>query len=171
MPPSDGEIDAALFAALDSALTETDSFDDRFAAEVWLLDMSRRLERRIEDPEERMSFLKLLHAEAQRAELAPELVLALIETESAFDPWALSSAGARGLMQIMPFWKDEIGRVDDNLFHPATNLRYGCTILRHYLDREQNELRPALQRYNGAIGSRKYSDKVFHSLRQRWYKQ
>ena len=99
------------------------------------------------------------------------LVLALINVESNFDRFAISYAGARGLMQIMPFWLDEIGRPDDNLFHIKTNLRFGCTILRHYLDRERGDLTKALARYNGSVGRRVYPDKVMNRLSGRWYQR
>ena len=111
-----------------------------------------------------------MHREARRANLAPELVLAVIDVESNFDRFAISWAGARGLMQVMPFWLDEIGRPDDNLFHVHTNLRMGCTILRYYLDREKGDLVKALARYNGSTGRRVYSDKVLRRLQSKWYK-
>jgi len=144
--------DPELREVLRIAASDTTSFEDRFHAEVWLTDMSRRLERQVRDPEERIKILKLVHHEANRAELAPELILAVIETESNFDHFAISVAGAIGLMQIMPFWLDEIGRPDDNLLHIDTNLRYGCTILKFYLDKEDGDLRRALGRYNGISG-------------------
>jgi len=122
-----------------AAVNSSDSFRDRFEAEVWMSDMSRRLESRINDPQERFTILKMVHYEATRAGLEPELVLALINVESNFDRFAISSAGARGLMQIMPFWLNEIGRPDDNLFNIDTNLRFGCTILSIYLKRERSQ--------------------------------
>src|SRR5690606_40092031 len=120
-----------------------------YAAEVWLLDMSQRLQHRLPDPAFRLDLLRQVHAEARRAGLQPELVLAVIEVESGFNRWAISAAGARGLMQVMPFWVEEIGRADDNLFDVGTNLRYGCAILRYYLDLAQGDLTEALARYNG----------------------
>ena len=155
--------------ALRAAASDTASFIDRFDAEVWLTDMSRRLERQVKDPEERIKILKLVHMEAKRAELSPELILALIETESNFNRYAISGAGAIGLMQIMPFWRDEIGRPNDNLLHIDTNLRYGCTILRFYLDKENGDLRRALGRYNGSLGKRKYPNKVIDKLSKKWF--
>ena len=137
---------------------------------MWLTDMSRRLERQVKDPEERMTLLTRVHQEASRAELSPELVLAVIEVESNFDRYAVSVAGALGLMQIMPFWREEIGRPDDNLLHLDTNLRYGCTILKFYLDKEQGDLRRALGRYNGSLGQRKYPSKVIDELTRKWFK-
>ena len=153
-----------------AAASDTSSFEDRFDAEVWLTDMSRRLERQVKDPEERINLLTRIHSEATRADISPELVLSVIEVESNFDRYAVSVAGALGLMQIMPFWLDEIGRPDDNLLHVDTNLRYGCTILRFYLDKENGDLRRALGRYNGSLGKRKYPNKVIDKLTRKWFK-
>jgi soluble lytic murein transglycosylase-like protein len=164
-----GAPDAELREVLRAAASDTESFTDRFHAEVWLTDMSTRLARHVKDPEERIKILKLVHLEATRADLAPELVLAVIETESNFDRYAISVAGAIGVMQIMPFWLDEIGRPDDNLLHLDTNLRYGCTILKFYLDKENGDLRRALGRYNGSLGKRKYPNKVIDKLSQKWF--
>ena len=153
-----------------AAVSEADSFDDRYDAEVWLVDMSARLQRKVPNPVERLDILRQVHREARRAKLEPELVLAVIDIESNFDRFAISWAGARGLMQVMPFWLDEIGRPDDNLFHVNTNLRMGCTILRYYMDREKGDLVKALARYNGSTGRRVYSDKVLRRLQRKWYK-
>jgi len=161
--------DPELRKVLRIAASDTTSFEDRFDAEVWLTDMSGRLERQVKDPEERIRILKLVHLEAKRADLAPELILAVIETESNFDHYAISVAGAVGLMQIMPFWLDEIGRPDDNLLHIDTNLRYGCTILKFYLDKEDGDLRRALGRYNGSLGRRKYPNTVIDKLSSKWF--
>ena len=161
--------DQELREALRAAASDTTSFDDRFDAEVWLTDMSRRLERQLKDPQERIKLLTLVHLEASRADLPPELILAVIEVESNFDRYAISVAGALGLMQIMPFWLDEIGRPNDNLLHTDTNLRYGCTILRFYLDKEKGDLRRALGRYNGSLGKRKYPNKVINKLSRKWF--
>lgn len=165
-----GGPDPELRRALLAAASDTASFEDRFDAEVWLTDMSRRLERQVRDPQERINLLTRIHQEATRAELSPELVLSVIEVESNFDRYAVSVAGALGLMQIMPFWLDEIGRPDDNLLHVDTNLRYGCTILRFYLDKENGDLRRALGRYNGSLGIRKYPNKVIDKLTRKWFK-
>ena len=165
------EVDPELRQKLIVAIGETESFDDRFAAEVWLVDMSNRLQRRMPNTDERLNFLKLVHREASRADLPPELVLAVIEVESNFDRFAISRVGAQGYMQIMSFWLDEIGQLEDNLFHARTNIRMGCTILRHYIDVEKGDLRKGLARYNGSTGLRHYSDKVFNSLSRRWYKR
>jgi soluble lytic murein transglycosylase-like protein len=161
--------DPELREVLRTAASDSPSFTDRFEGEVWLTDMSRRLERQVADPQERIEILKLVHLEATRANLQPELVLAVIEVESNFDRYAVSSVGAIGLMQVMKFWKEEIGRPQDNLLHPSTNLRYGCTILKHYLDRENGDLRRALGRYNGSLGQRKYPNKVIDKLSKKWF--
>ena len=162
--------DPELREALRIAANESPSFVDRFDGEVWLTDMARRLERQVGDPEERIRILTLVHMEANRVELPPELILAVIEVESNFDRYAVSVAGALGLMQVMPFWLDEIGRPDDNLLHTDTNLRYGCTILRFYYDKEEGDLRRALGRYNGSLGKRKYPNKVIDKLSKKWFK-
>jgi len=166
----DEQTRAELRGLLKDAITDTYTFKDRFEAEVWLTDMSGRLTRKFPDPVERFEFLKLVHIEARRASLPPELVLALIEVESNFNRFAISGVGARGLMQVMPFWLDEIGRPQDNLFHMSTNLRMGCTILRHYLDKEKGNIIRALGRYNGSLGQYKYPSLVLGALRTRWYR-
>jgi soluble lytic murein transglycosylase-like protein len=153
------------------AINASDSFGDRFDAEVWLTDMSNRLKRKVSDPQERLQILKTAHYEATRADLPPELVLALIDVESNFDRFAISSAGARGLMQVMPFWLDEIGRPGDDLFDIHTNLRFGCTILKLYLDREHGNRSKALARYNGSVGKAWYPQRVFKALWKHWYRQ
>jgi len=161
--------DAELREILREAANAADSFEDRFDAEVWLTDMSARLARQVDDPDERVEILTRVPYEAARVELPPELILAVIEVESNFDPYAISVAGALGLMQVMPFWRDEIGRPDDNLIRLHTNLRYGCTILKFYLDKEKGDLRRALGRYNGSLGQREYPNKVINTLSQKWY--
>lgn len=163
---SDPELRQRLIEAIDSS----NSFQDRFEAEVWLLDMSTRLKPYIDDNRERLQLLKNIHREAKRANLQPELVLAVIDIESRFDRFAVSRAGAQGLMQIMPFWLEEIGHPDDNLMESNTNLRMGCTILKYYLDKENGDLRRALARYNGSLGSAIYPDKILETLRNSWFR-
>lgn len=163
------EVDPALRQALMSAVQESATFSNRFEAEVWLMDMSTRLARQMPDVGRRMALLKTVHAEATRAGIDPQIVLSLIQVESAFQRFAVSSAGAIGLMQVMPFWIDEIGRPDDNLFDMRTNLRYGCTILAHYLKRERGDLTRALARYNGSLGKYWYPSRVATALQARWY--
>lgn len=134
----------------------------------WLNEMTPRLARRMPDTRERVEFLKTVYYEAQRAGLDPQLVLGLIQVESGFRKYALSSAGARGLMQVMPFWVRQIGTPDQNLFHLRTNLRYGCTILRHYLDLERGDLFRALGRYNGSLGRAEYPNAVLAAWKNSW---
>lgn len=166
-----GEVTPELRALLLEAIESTDSFQDRFEGEVWLSDMSSRMRSYIPDDQERITILRAVHYEATRAGLAPELVLAVIHIESRFDRFAISRVGALGLMQVMPFWLKELEQPDANLFDIGTNLRFGCTILKYYLDKEKGDLRKALARYNGSVGKRKYPDKVFTALSERWYRQ
>ncbi len=164
--PPDPELRELLVKAVNAA----DSFEHRYDAEVWLVDMSERLKRLLPDDTQRLELLRLVHREARRAKLAPELVLAVIEVESYFDRYAVSVAGAQGLMQVMPFWLKEIGKPDDNLFQIETNLRMGCTILKFYLDKEQGNLVNALGRYNGSLGRVEYPIKIINALNRRWYR-
>jgi soluble lytic murein transglycosylase-like protein len=153
---------------LQQAIDSSESFEDKYSAEVWLLDMSTRLEPFVSDSKERIHILRTVHYEATKAGLQPDLVLALIHIESRFDRFALSVAGAQGLMQIMPFWKKELGRQDDNFAHIETNLRYGCTILKFYLDKENGHLSRALARYNGSTGKTWYPEKVMTKWQDYW---
>ena len=155
---------------LKKAANESDSFADRYEGEVWLTDMSRRLENKVPDHDFRIELLKNIHYEAKRARIEPELVLSVIQVESNFNPYAISSAGAIGLMQVMPFWLKEIGKPGDSLFSLRTNLRYGCTILRFYLDKEKGNRVRALMRYNGTR-ERRYPAKVYKAFDQRWQPQ
>ena len=166
--PQDDQELAELRSFLDATINSADSFQDRYDAEVWLVDMSNRLTRFVDDPAMRLELLRQIHAAASRAELPPELVLSVIEVESHFNRFAISSVGAQGMMQVMPFWKDEIGRQDDNLTVNKTNFEYGCRILQFYLQRENGHLHKALARYNGSVGSRRYSDKVYRAWRDHW---
>lgn len=161
--------DEELRQLLTKTVNESDSFIDRFDAEVWLVDMSSRLKKYIKNPEERLTLLKRVHSEAKRAGIEPELVLSVIHVESAFQRFAISRVGAQGLMQVMPFWKNEIGRPDDNLTRIDTNLRYGCTILKHYIDKEKGDLIRALARYNGSLGKTKYPSKVLRFWQDYWF--
>jgi soluble lytic murein transglycosylase-like protein len=146
-------------AVSDRATTKL-AFASQSEADYWLGEMSRLVERRMPDAALRMDFLKTVHYEATRAGLDPELVLGLIEVESGFRKYAVSDAGARGYMQVMPFWVRDIGTSGQNLFHLSTNLRYGCTILRYYLDVENGDLYRALGRYNGSLGRPEYPNMV-----------
>ena len=156
---------------LQQAIKDSDSFEDRYDAEVWLVDMSSRLSDKIPDDEKRLKLLRQIHYEATRAKLYPELVLAVINVESNFNRFAISKAGALGLMQVMPFWLKEIGKPKDNLFDVRTNLRMGCTILKYYLKKEKGDLTRALARYNGSLGSYRYTNKIFKVLNKRWHKR
>ena len=158
-----------LRAFLKQTINKADSFEDRFDAEVWLVDMSARLKPFVKDPKQRLDMLKAIHREATRAELKPDLVLALIQVESRFDQYAISRVGAQGLMQVMPFWKKEIGRPDDILTDLNTNLSYGCRILQFYLKKEQGNWMNALARYNGSYGKYWYPERVMDAWRGRWY--
>jgi soluble lytic murein transglycosylase-like protein len=131
----------------------------------WLLAMSDRLAKRVPDAKYRVELLKTVHYEATRAGLDPQLVLGVIFVESGFKKYAVSKAGARGLMQVMPFWVGLIGEGEHNLFHLRTNIRYGCVILRHYLDIEKGDLYRALGRYNGSLGKPEYPTLVLAAWR------
>ncbi len=169
--PAHGTGDPELKRLLKEAVEADNGFEDRFDAQVWLLDMSQRLEKFVSDPKTRIEMLQRIHYEARRVDIHPELVLAVIEVESAFDEYAISVSGARGLMQVMPFWLNEIGISDQNLFKIRTNLRMGCTILRYYIDMEPNDLGRALARYNGSLGKTVYPNKVINALHRNWFKQ
>jgi len=135
---------------------------------AWLSEMTQRLKKRIPDAGYREDLLRTVHYEATRAGLDPQMVLGLIQVESGFNKYALSSVGARGFMQVMPFWARSIGASDHNLFLLRTNLRYGCTILRHYLDIEHGDLYRALGRYNGSLGQPQYPNMVLGAWRKNW---
>ena len=151
-------------AVSDSAPTDMRDMETR----VWVRAMAPRVIDRFPDETAARQFLGLVRYEAMRAGLDPHLVLAVIDVESRFHKYAVSRSGARGLMQVMPFWVKEIGAPGQNLFHERTNLRFGCTILRHYLDRENGNLANALARYNGSLGQRGYPDRVLRAYRERW---
>lgn len=136
--------------------------------QLWLSEMSGRLKKRLPDQAYREDFLRSVYYEATRAGLDPQMVLGLIQVESAFKKYAVSSVGARGYMQVMPFWVKTIGATDHNLFHLKLNLRYGCTILRHYLDKENGDLYRALGRYNGSLGKPQYPNLVLGAWRKNW---
>jgi soluble lytic murein transglycosylase-like protein len=166
--PLAASVQAALHAAVSDRAAPEPHFDSIEEKLDWLTEMSRRLEKRMPDREARIEFLKTVRYEAQRAGLDPQLVLGLIQVESGFRKYAVSSAGARGFMQVMPFWVKLIGNRDSNLFHLRTNLRFGCTILRHYLDIEKGDLFRALGRYNGSLGRPEYPNMVRAAWEKRW---
>ena len=167
-----GDLDAAEIAAvrteLAAVLADEDADRDRFDAEVWLLAKDAALSRLVSDPDERLTLLGLVWYEAHRHEIDPELALAVIEVESTFDRFAVSSAGAQGLMQVMPFWKRELGRDDDNLTEARTNVRYGMTILAHYLNREAGDAVRALTRYHGNRRDLSYPERVYRAWNRNW---
>jgi soluble lytic murein transglycosylase-like protein len=144
------------------------AFRVREEGHKWMLEMSRRLERRVADRKQRLELLRTVHFEAVRAGLDPQLVLGVIEVESNFRKYAVSRSGARGYMQVMPFWTKLIGAREHNLFHLRTNLRYGCLILRHYLDIENGDYFRALGRYNGSLGKPDYPRAVLAAWKVRW---
>ncbi len=171
-----GQIYAPLSASVRTVLQHSVSdqaplklaFATQYEADFWLNTMSRRLQKNLPDAEYRMDFLKTVHYEATRAGLDPELVLGLIEVESHFNKYAVSRSGARGYMQVMPFWVSELGTKEQDLFHMRVNLRYGCTILRYYLDMEKGNLYRALGRYNGTLGKPGYPNLVRAAWHNHW---
>jgi len=169
--PLADSVRSALSAAIAAAAPPRPQFDaiePRLAFLRWQGATSERLKRYKSDGHTRVDFLNTLWYESKRAGLEPELVLGLIQVESAFRKYAISVVGARGYMQIMPFWARLIGDGDvARLFHMQTNLRFGCVILRHYLERERGDLFMALGRYNGSRGRAEYPNAVF-AARKRW---
>lgn len=166
--PLAASVQAALHAAVSDRAAPEPQFPNIEEKVNWLSAMSLRLMKRIPDRQGRLEFLKTVHYEARRAGLDPQLVLGLIQVESGFRKYAVSSAGARGYMQVMPFWARLIGTEDTNLFHMRTNLRFGCTILRHYLDIEKGDLFRALGRYNGSLGKAEYPNMVRAAWEHNW---
>ena len=162
-------LSASVRATLANAVNDRSSVDVKdLDTRAWVRAMTRRVATRFPDEEAARQFLALVRYEAMRAGLDPHLVLAVVEVESKFRKYAVSKAGARGLMQVMPFWVKEIGDPAHNLFQERINLRYGCTILRHYLDRERGNLGNALARYNGSLGQADYPNRVLKAWKERW---
>lgn len=155
----------ALSLALYQSARDADSFDNRGEAYAWLMRMSRRLRYQVRNPFYRCELLRLIHRESVRSGLAPELVMGVIQIESSFNRYAVSPRGARGLMQLMPFWIKEIGHPDDDLFNPATNLRYGCRVLSGYMARAGGNLDVALGLYHGAPNVNHYASRVRSAMR------
>ena len=164
--PLSASVRTALHRAVSDQAVPKSAFASQGEEDAWLNEMSRRMEKRMPDSNNRLDFLRSVLYEAQRAGLDAQMLLGLIEVESKFRKYAVSRVGARGYMQVMPFWVKEIGAGDDNLFHLRTNLRYGCTILRLYLDMENGDLYRALGRYNGSLGRPEYPNLV----RAAWHK-
>jgi len=168
--PLAAEVRAGLQASLADKPAQH-AFKNSGAAVDWLTEMSHRLEPRIPNFESRVQFLRTVHFEAIRARVDPQLVLAVIQVESSFRKYAVSRSGARGYMQVMPFWVGLIGRPGDNLFNLRNNLRYGCVILKYYIDAEKGDLQRALARYNGSLGRSDYPNLVIGAWRNTWHYQ
>ena len=168
---ADQQRDPGLKNVVASAISEAQCFPDRFDSAVWYRLMEPRLRRSVPDARERVEILKDVYCETHRSgetRLPPGLVMALIDVESRFDRWAVSSAGAVGLMQVMPFWPEQLGMKRFELTHVAANVRMGCAILRFYLREEHHNYGRALARYNGSVGRRSYSDAVLERWGDRW---
>ena len=160
---------ASVRSTLASAVNDRSSVDWKdLDTRAWVRGMTRRVVARFPDEDSARQFLALVRYESMRAGLDPHLVLAVIDVESKFRKYAVSKAGARGYMQVMPFWIEQIGGKGDNLFTERTNLRYGCVILRHYLDREKGNISNALARYNGSLGQPQYPAHVLRAWKERW---
>ncbi|MGI9326859.1 MAG: lytic transglycosylase domain-containing protein [Pseudomonadales bacterium] len=162
------DIDPALLDALVERMSEPYESKDRFDAEVWLMVSDRRLMRYIKSTDDRLAVLQMVYQEAHHHGLDPDLVLAVMHIESHFNRYAISRVGAQGLMQVMPFWRLEIGRPQDNLTDMRTNIRYGTAILAHYMEVADGDLVDALGRYNGSRGRLKYPEKVVAAWRKYW---
>jgi soluble lytic murein transglycosylase-like protein len=154
-------------AVADTPITRS-YFESEAHEKAWLGEMSSRMKKKFGEVEDSLDFLRTAHYEAMRAGLDPEMVLGLIQVESNFRKYALSSVGARGFMQVMPFWVKQIGSKDHNLFNLRTNLRYGCIIMRHYLDLEKGDYFRALGRYNGSLGQPEYPTLVVNAWKNKW---
>ena len=163
------DIPPSLRATLDAVTTAELPAESLWAARQWMNAMEPRLARHVSDAELRREMLGRIYHEARLAGLSPEIILAVIQVESAFRADAVSSAGAVGLMQIMPFWIRELGRPADELKDPWLNLRYGSTILAHYLAVERGDLTRALARYNGSLGQTWYPERVMAAWRNHWW--
>ncbi len=162
------QIDPALLEKLAETLAANHEETDRFDAQVWLMASEQRLTRYMDDRDERLELLRLVYRESQRTALDPDLVLAVMQVESHFDRYAISRVGAQGLMQVMPFWRTELGRPQDNLTEVETNIIYGTTILSHYLEVSRGDLVDALARYNGSRGRLDYPELVVAAWRKAW---
>jgi len=165
---ADRQMDPELRGVLADALQPADCFADRYERAVWFAFMEPRLTRYVKDGHEREQILHHVHCEARRVDVPPELVLAVMDVESRFDRYAVSSAGAVGLMQVMPFWPGELGMSNEQLIRIPDNVRMGTTILGYYLRKERGNYQRALQRYNGSLGRPTYSDLVIDRLLSRW---
>ena len=168
---ADAQRDPELRGIVAEAIASAECFPDKFDSAVWYTLMEPKLRNIVKDHAERMQILKTAFCEAHRAgeqRLPPGLVMAVMDIESRFNRWAVSSAGAVGLMQVMPFWPADLGMKRHQLTQIEANMRMGCAILRFYLKREKNDVRKALARYNGSVGRREYPDLVVQRWTARW---
>lgn len=165
---ADQQMDPALGPLLQRALAAGECFEDRYERAVWFAAMEPKLKKTVTDETERTLILEQVQCEAKRLQLPPGLIMAVIDIESGFNRWAVSSAGAVGLMQVMPFWPRKLGLTNDQLVRIPQNIRMGATILKYYLERERGDYTRALARYNGSVGRRNYSDQVLVRLANRW---
>jgi soluble lytic murein transglycosylase-like protein len=162
--------DPELKSVVQHAIQQAECFPDHYDSAVWYTMMEPRLRKHVKDKAERLEILKLVFCEAHRkgeVRLPPGLVMAVIQVESRFDRWAVSRAGAVGLMQVMPFWPEKLGMRRYELTHADANVRMGCAILRYYLKAQRYDVAKALQRYNGSYGKRDYSDLIINQW-TRW---
>jgi soluble lytic murein transglycosylase-like protein len=162
-PTADAQREPEVKSAVQHAIEQAECFEDRYDSAVWYKMMEPRLRKKVPDREERMAILKNVFCEANRGgevRIPPGLVMAIIDIESSFNRYAVSYAGAVGLMQVMPFWPEALGMRRHQLIKAPENIRMGSAILRFYLKRENNNIARALARYNGSTGQRWYSDKV-----------
>jgi soluble lytic murein transglycosylase-like protein len=169
-PASDAQREPELKSAVQHAIDQAECFEDQYDSAVWYKMMEPRLRKTVPDRAERMQILKTVFCEANRGgeiRIPPGLVMAIIDIESRFNRYAVSYAGAVGLMQVMPFWPESLGMRRHQLTKVPENIRMGCAIFRFYLKRENNNIARALARYNGSTGKRWYSDKVIHQW-TRW---
>ncbi len=167
---ADQQRDPELKSLLQSIIGKTDCFADKYESEVWYKAMEPRMVRFVPTHEARIDILDHVYCEAKRdpsLQLPPDLILALMEVESRFDPWAVSPAGAVGLMQVMPFWPNQLG-VQNQLVRVAPNIRMGCEILRYYLRVEHRDWTRALARYNGSVGRNTYPALVMQRWQHSW---
>ncbi len=163
--------DPELRGVVEKAIGEAQCFIDKYDSAVWFTLMEPKLRRYVKDREERLQILQTVYCEAHRdgaTDLPPGLVMAVLDVESGFNRWAVSSAGAVGLMQVMPFWPEHLGMQRYELTHVEQNLHMGCAILRFYLDAERRDVRRALERYNGSVGHREYPDRVIVRWTNYW---
>lgn len=160
-----------LRAVVQAAIAQAECFTDQYDSAVWYTLMEPRLRRHVKDSAERLAILRTVYCETHRPDATPlpaGLVMAVLDVESRFDRWAVSSAGAVGLMQVMPFWPEQLGMRRHQLTAIEPNIRMGCAILRFYLKRERNDIRLALARYNGSVGKRWYADLVVTRWTNAW---